>query len=148
MTEYNEGDLVEAVKGELLLRGRITHTPVGAGVVFAPGSFLTSTLKFAGYTITVIEKAAAVVVLPTEAGAYLDKQSDVWVLDRHGEWMCPDSPSDNDQALNYAPFIRLEPVAVTAKKVLDRVDEWYAVGEKRTLSEFLEALRLEFEATK
>ena len=54
--------------------------------------------------------------------------------------------TDNELRKNFeGGFDVLEPVAETAKKVLDRVDGWYAEGETRTLTKYLAAIAAEFE---
>ena len=56
--------------------------------------------------------------------------------------------TDNELRKNFeGGFDVLEPVAETAKKVLDRVDGWYAEGETRTLTKYLAAIAAEFEVT-
>src|SRR4051794_18086719 len=64
MSEYNAGDLVEAVKGERVVRDRIV---VGEGMFFAARIYIgdpslvspsaLSSYIDSGYTVTVIEKA-------------------------------------------------------------------------------------------
>ena len=116
--EYTAGDLVEAVKGESLVRDRIVKrdTYLAIGVTGSTVLFYQNS----GYTITVIEKAAPVVVLPTEPGAYKNGGwSGVIVLNNSGRWL-----DDFGHYLTMAPgtkLTRLEPVPETAKKVLDRV---------------------------
>jgi len=66
--------------------------------------------------------AKPAVVIPAEPGWYLDPQQDIWKLNAAGDWHCLLSPNDTPD--NYAPFTRLEPVAVTAKKVLDDVSKY------------------------
>ena len=63
--------------------------------------------------------------LPTEPGHYLDFQNDLWTLNSHGARFCYISPGDNEGAAKYGPFVKLEPVAVTAKAVLLRIREVY-----------------------
>lgn len=116
MTEFSEGDLIEATKGDTVIRGRVSST----GVLVETGRSLQG-LREQGFTLTPIEKAAP--ALPTEPGFYLDGQGDVWRLTTSGNWSCPTAPSEDGHAKTYAPFTRLEPVADTAKKVLDAVRE-------------------------
>jgi len=77
--------------------------------------------------------AKPAVVLPTEAGAYLDTKGEAWSLCRAGGWF---SHGDGSLTVEYAdeevesvwcrygPFTKLEPVAVTAKKVLEDVSKF------------------------
>lgn len=129
MTEYNEGDLVEAVKGDTVIRGRLVVLyGVGSNPVIditLPIKTDVVHLKANGYKVTVIEKAAPKVVLPSEPGHYLDKDSDVWALTTNGhgdpEWHLLGGFVRLEKVVGYAPFTKLEPVSETAKKVLDAV---------------------------
>lgn len=58
MTKYNEGDLLEAVKGETVIRGRANKATPGDTWV-GDSNRLTDVLKLDGFTITVIERAAS-----------------------------------------------------------------------------------------
>ena len=127
MNEYNEGDLVDAVKGETIIRGRLTmegqHFWLGDSDRTVSG--LTSQ---GGYTITVIEKAPPKVVLPTDPGVYVTTHGSVFVLNSDRDWLdfSAWNASVNNLAVAnpaYHPFTRLEPAHVTAKKVLGRVSE-------------------------
>lgn len=131
MSEYNEGDLVEAVKDEQLVRGRI-FIPTGAGRQFLGDcGERVGYYEKNGFTITVIEKAKPKVELPIEAGLYADRTGDVWLFDRGGAFVPITNglgsgrmPDEDVQmfarrAAEYAPFTRLEPRAVTAKDVAD-----------------------------
>ena len=130
MTEYNEGDLVEAVKGESVVRGRIHQGGEYRGNrgyrYLGDSGALDEVYLKGGWTVTVIEKAAPVVVLPTEPGAYASNQGSVFVLNSDGDWLDfslwrgrVNNPAVANPA--YHPFTPLEPVSETAKKVLDRI---------------------------
>ena len=73
MQEFHEGDLVEAVKGETVIRGRLKHVPdTGSRPVLNLTVALNSDtlhLEANGFTVTVIEKAAP--PLPTEPGTVI-----------------------------------------------------------------------------
>jgi len=125
--EYHEGDVVLAVKGGTVIRGRLDHR-AELKLTRALSSDMPH-LKANGYAVTVIERAKP--GLPTEPGAYRDKDDDLWLLDRNGKWgdfslmELPPSEDDTRTPHRYAPFTRLEPVAETAKKVLARfMDVW------------------------
>lgn len=112
MSDYNEGDLVEAVKGEDHRIGRVTVP----GTHQRMQGYCLHRYKEDGWTVTVIERAKP--ALPTAEGWYLDRQGDCWHLNASGSWYCPSSPSDDARPQVYVPFTRLEPVADTAKRVL------------------------------
>ena len=76
--EFAEGDLVEAVKGETAIRGRI-----GGGEIVEAGWGLPD-LYEEGFRVSLVE--AAKPVLPTEPGWYLDSQNVPWRLSRVGHW--------------------------------------------------------------
>jgi len=113
MSEYNEGDLIEAVKGDTVIRGRLRGSGIAGFRDLWVGDYtrLVSILPGAGYALTVIEKAKP--KLPEEPGVYVDKDGDPWKLPDESGTLRPE----------YAPYTRVEPVAETAKKVLDRVSE-------------------------
>ena len=120
MSEFNEGDLVEAVKGCSVICGylnsdrdivteNVTHTP----------AFLRNN----GWTVAVIEKATP--PLPTEKGYYrsgaqgsvngtvqLDNDSRWWWVGN--EYRPAPERIPTDQVPKYMPPTLLEPVAATA----------------------------------
>ena len=141
MNEYNEGDLVEAVKGESVVRGRIHQGGEYRGNrgyrYLGDSGALDEVYLKGGWTVTVIEKAAPVVVLPTEPGYYRVGGNNARVggtvqLLVDGEWWWvgnsykprPHQISAAEVGRSHAPLTPLAPVAETAKKVLDRVDNW------------------------
>lgn len=134
MTEYNEGDLVEAVKGESVIRGyldsyrdivteNVTHTP----------HFLAE----CGWTLTVIERATP--PLPTEPGWYMARygEPNYTILQLCFDTDCRESASGphwyhpkQDRVLStedltdhYLPLTRLEPVPVTHARILPSLEE-------------------------
>ena len=137
MTEYNEGDLVEAVKGTTVIRGPLVNSfGLGRSLCLKLNLGIeTDIIRFEanGYTITVIEKAAPVVVLPTEHGAYKDNQGDLWQLNDYGWKLLTSDPPDEFKPENYVPLTRLEPVSETAKKVLDRVNKGWPWGSSTAM---------------
>ena len=74
MTEYNEGDLVEAVKGESVVRGRIHQGGEYRGNrgyrYLGDSGALDEVYLKGGWTVTVIEKAAAVPFVNIEVPVY------------------------------------------------------------------------------
>lgn len=134
MSEYNVGDLVEAVRGEDVARSRLVQSRFKANTG-EPGLFLE---KFPGipyvnsdeagrrgWTFRVIEKTAP--PLPTEPGWYLSCDGFPWEVqtNEHGspEWYCDNSFVALNVATQYAPFTRLEPVPATARRVINRLLE-------------------------
>ena len=117
MTEYNEGDLVEGVKGESVIRGRLDNI---GNLIIDGLDWRVASLIRNGFTIRVVEEAAAVVVLPTEPGIYQDNGGDPWELTDFG-WVFGDQVMSPDK---FAPFTRLEPVSETAKKVLTALNDF------------------------
>lgn len=113
MSEYDEGDLIEAVKGDTVIRARLQRDPAGYKNPLAIFTVALHAdvrhLEANGYKVTVLEKAAP--PLPTEPGHYLDKDGDHWELPRIGE-LDP----------RYAPYARLEPVPVTVQKVIELLE--------------------------
>ena len=140
--EYNVGDLIEAVKGESSMRGPLIRDNYKC-LLIAEHGWLLNELIADRWTVTVIKKAAPVVVLPTEEGTYLDIDDDVWRINRFGLLECQMGYPAPGNPENYAPFTRLEPVSVTAKKVLDRVDG-YGIDDDLDFEPFLKNIAKEF----
>lgn len=129
MTEYNAGDLVEAVKGDTVIRGRITGCSgdwVGTSRSQIPG------LVKDGFTVTVIERATP--PLPTEEGIYFPRRTfspGVRIVKlSDGAWRDPEGKPLNDASMKWLAGIHasgdltlFEPVPVTAKRLIDRVIE-------------------------
>ena len=133
-TTFSEGDLVEAVKGERRIRDRVVTLTddllfTRGPYLGSPSLFVLSTLAsyaHAGYVLTLIEKATP--PLPTEPGWYSDKDEDIWRLDATDRWAHKGYPYSPEQVAAYAPLTHLEPVDVTAKRVLNRVLDIWAFG--------------------
>ena len=133
MTEYNEGDLVEAVKGNTVIRGPLVNIGVlGRSLCLKLTLGLETDiihLEANGYTITVIEKALPKVVLPTQPGIYQDAGGRLWM---RGEDRTDISPQpfwwELDGGLTGIPvdlpLTPLEPASETAKKVLKALDDF------------------------
>jgi hypothetical protein len=153
---FAEGDLVEAVKNEFssstMVRGVLKSTGWENGFILQAQGFSPeiSYLESRGFTLTLIEKATP--PLPTEPGIYVS-------------WVNPPSPKIVHKLLtgfwvdagdnNYLedsdvsaimPMTRLEPVDVTAKKVLERVREMYD-GSQRTTPDVIKLVAKEFGVT-
>ena len=118
-TIYTAGDLVEAVKGETVTRGRLHLN--GKYLWVGDSGRTPENLESYGFTLRIVEKAAAVVVLPSELGIYEDHEGDLWQLNVNGWKLLTSDPPDAFKPENYVPFTLLAPVSETAKKVLDRV---------------------------
>ena len=140
MNAYNEGDLVEAVKGETHIRGKVW----GCEEQFVGLSRRTiPSLINDGFKITALEKAPPKIELPTEPGYYLDNVRDVWII-RHGESRLRFDGSFDAHTELFAPFTRLEPVPETAKKVLDRLSSWWEFGPPKQFAAEFNAIAKEF----
>lgn len=133
MDEFKEGDLVEAVKGETVVRGRLVEPLKSADDFWVGDSTkLLSGLRYCGFAVSLVERAQP--ELPTEPGIYLDGRGNVAQLtadttdyeerwfNEYGQYMT------HTEVRERAPFTRLEPVADTARKVLDRVRGLFGEG--------------------
>ena len=130
MQEFHEGDLVEAAKGDESHRGRVVRRnnepllfDLGIG-----GSLYLDFLAEIGFTLTTVEKAAP--TLPTEPGWYeselfplgTEADYDPYSLATDGKWYTSNGmPLEPEGMLRQGALRRLEPVPVTAKKVLDAI---------------------------
>ena len=153
MTIYNQGDLVEAICGESLIRDRLVKRL--DSLAFGTSGGTIHWYENLGWTITVIEKAPPKVVLPVEEGFYSvvrDGGPGARILRLiGGAWEEIGAEASRftpevlrDSAIKEGRLTRLEPVPETAKKVLDRVLDWYTYYENRALVPFIAAIRLEF----
>ena len=70
MNDFVVGDLVEAVKGQSSMLGPLIRDNYKC-LLIAEHGWLLNDLIAEGWTVTVIKKAAPVVVLPTEPGIYI-----------------------------------------------------------------------------
>lgn len=129
MQEFHEGDLVEAVKGEAVMRARLVKD--GEHLRLNPSPYFIPKIEILlkdGYTVTVVEKAAA--PLPTEPGVYITPSGsqdylaeyhtdhhEVHYLNTAGNWC----DIGWGAPLSHDSLTRLEPVPVIAKRVLDDV---------------------------
>jgi len=127
-TVYEVGDLVEIEQGEEFHRGRVYDVGSSAIMLRVPGApgLTPHELTLGGWIVTVAEKSKPPVVLPTEPGVYIDATSGLWRFTQKGYLALQANGSAGwfgaDHLRELAPFTRLEPVAETAKKVLDRLD--------------------------
>lgn len=140
---YSEGDLVEAVKGETVIRGRLRAEPSGRYFWVGDSGLTTESFTGAHFTVSVIEKAAPKIELPTESGSvvrisnegnqwhwlFWRANSGVWdAIDFRGRGVfgLPDPIKwlrEQDEVIESVEV--LEPVHVTAKKVLEAIEERY-----------------------
>jgi len=142
--ELMAGDLVEAVKGFRVVRD-IVH--LGAGPIFGgrlylgvPSLFGTTQIESyieSGYTLILIDRTKPPVVLPTEVGYYIACDGGMDRIEFEGE-LLPE---------RYAPYTKLEPVAETAKRVLDRVMDATGAAPTSFTSEKILEVAAEFGAT-
>lgn len=138
MSEFREGDLVEAVKGERRVVDRVKFS--SGSLIFPRGLYIgdpqllgpSSIYSFlnAGFTVTVIERAKS--ALPTEPGVYapLGKAPlhdvRIFQLCNNGAWFEGDVRVGEAELQAFDDEVRLtrlEPVPVTARRVLDAVEE-------------------------
>lgn len=116
-TEFLEGDLVEAVKGESVVRGRANRRN---GYLFLGDSAaIREVYQPDGWTLTLIDRPKPKVELPTEPGVYqgsLLGNLPMWLSD-DGRWWT--SRTQVHDPARHAPFTRLESRADTAKAVID-----------------------------
>jgi hypothetical protein len=151
---FAEGDLVEATKDEQVIRNRIKkgrrHSNLYMVVGDMPNDLLHMTENL-GFTLTLLEKATP--PLPTEPGIYvswvgLPSPTIVHKLFT-GFWV--DAGDNNyledSDVSALMPLTRLEPVAETAKKVLDRVLEEYGTLPLRFIADVLPIVAEEFGVT-
>ena len=126
MNDYNEGDLVEAVMGETVIRGRLSSA--GKYLWVGDSGRTPENIESYGFTVSIIEKAPPKVVLPTEPGFYITAYNDpdVFELYLSGDWFLGDVAISEARVIcdGGNQLTRLEPVPETAKKVLDRLDVW------------------------
>ena len=136
MNEYNEGDLVEAVKGQSSMLGPLIRDNYKC-LLIAEHGWLLNELIADRWTVTVIKKAAPIVVLPREPGVYatyLDSsRSQLIHRLNDGRWTNANQNYDmtDEMVAHCLPLTRLEPVPVTAKKVLDAVDKVWPWSDNR-----------------
>ena len=143
MNEYNEGDLVEAVKGDTVIRGPLVYIcGLGRSLCLKLTLGIETDiihLEANGYTVTTIEKAPPKVVLPIEPGLYTTDTRDLarsvplYRLTENGKWSTiwphqgeqTRTPAEILDGIEPETLTRLEPVPETAKKVLDRVRTYW-----------------------
>ncbi len=118
MTDFHEGDLIEAVKGKAKIGGVVSNWS-GGGLGIEDTGWSIEALVTHGYTVAVIERAKP--ALPTTPGAY--KYDGGWcsvaVLNDVGEWRDVYGNRLTVTHLDAPRLTPLAPVAETAKKVLD-----------------------------
>lgn len=129
---YNEGDLVEAVKGRTVLRAPLVKSEHTGALHMGQitGLVTVGELTHYGYTVTVIEKAKPPVVLPTEVGCYesadfpLATGHEPYRLSLAGEWWLGSTTVTERYMADRLPLIRLAPVAEVLEKVRVRYDNF------------------------
>lgn len=134
MNEYNEGDLVEAVKNKERLTGLLVRDDAGP-LKFRAGFHwhFPRDLVNHDFTITVIERAKPKAILPTESGYYagFDEAADTEILvmvSTAGRVYLPNASKHLGvgdllgDPERFAPYVKLEPRAITAKAVLDEFE--------------------------
>lgn len=143
---FSEGDLIEATNPDgAALTGRLGRREDGDLYLGCyQWTFPTWVKENAGFNnIKVIEKAAP--ALPTEVGFYLNRYGQLWTYEKNGWWRDDhDAYRSDDAAREVAPFTRLEPVADTAKKVLDFIGSSWEFGAPSNVLSALKDAATEF----
>jgi hypothetical protein len=103
------GDLHKFSNGEIHALALLVHGLVGS-------------IHITHLVWSLFVPAKPAVVLPTEPGHYVDRTGNGWNI---REGATSSLPEEN------APYTRLEPVVVTAKKVLDAIDDLWTPGNIR-----------------
>jgi hypothetical protein len=146
--EVAVGDQVRVVRGDNVLDGKIVYRyQLGNAEVYAIGLLVDSisgSLRITNEVWTLFVPAKPAVVLPTEPGLYLSPvEGGPWVfqLSEYGDWKLINTnspfPIGDGHLERNAPFTKLEPVAVTAKKVIEFIDAY-------PFTDALDAVRTEF----
>ena len=122
MTDFSVGDLVEARKGELVIRDRVVMKSYGLALGAMDWSLSGARLN--GHTLSLVEAAT---LLPLEPGHYLldfSLTSHVYTLSVDGYWwdgsvQVSEEKLHREIANALGCLTRLEPVPDTARKVID-----------------------------
>ena len=130
-SQVHRGDSARAMRAQQMLTGKVVdrYIKTAGGVPYALVIHLLDSGEqvevrvINGWQLSVPAKPA--VVLPTEEGIYMDVSGSPWELRFFFEavmWKFGGDLQTDSQAELYAPFTRLEPVAVTAKKVIEFIE--------------------------
>ena len=145
---YGRGDVVSLQFGNT--DSVITGTLKGGDLFVGDSKRTLYALLVDKWTITMHKEFVPEVVLPTEPGTYATyvDSSRPQIIHKlnDGRWANANQNyyMTDKMVAHCLPLTRLEPVSETAKKVLDRVNGWWAHDEHRGLPIFLSALRAEF----
>ena len=134
------GDRVRVANDDGMLTGTLGYTHGDAhGDIFAIAIDVSAlddriSIRVSAWSLFVPAKPA--VVLPTEPGHYLDSEWRAWTLKPEDEsfyqrWYLGDEYMLDGRVKEFAPFTKLEPVAVTAKKFVEAYRA-YSSGTNRT----------------
>ena len=122
MSDFNVGDLVEARKGELVIRDRVVMKSYG--LALGAMNWSLRDVRLNGYTLSLVEAAT---LLPLEPGHYLldfSLTSHVYTLSVDGYWW-DGSVQVSEEKMQYQVAnavtdpVRLESVPDIARKVID-----------------------------
>jgi hypothetical protein len=162
---WQEGDLVEAVKDGFKITAAVVRTDYGELALPSSPNLSRVLCKYLsgwideGWTLTLIERAAPKVELPTAAGLYIGSDALnsndaflVRVTKLGGPIQYPNSSISGGwrklgDPERFAPFTKLEPVADTARKVLARLVEIRSIeiaGEPTLFASQIQTLANEF----
>lgn len=129
-SQVKVGDTVRVKSRAMLLEGAVIDLYALAGVGYVNYFVEIGTLNLqAPVTVSddwsLFVPAKPAVELPNEPGWYLDNKGDVWELQKETvnyvrRWFFNGEYQTEFDAIGCTPFTKLEPVAATAKKVLDQ----------------------------
>lgn len=127
--EVAVGDQVRVVRGDNVLDGKIdARHMLPNGEVHAIVLLIhriSSSVHITNGVWTLFVPAKPAAVLPVEPGWYLEKSGEAVYLAEDGYWTVPSGFGwTGEEMAEYGPFTRLEPVAVTAKKVIEFIDAY------------------------
>jgi len=134
------GDQVRVTCDEGMLTGKVRYVVIGvigdfhSIIIDVPSLPDSVVVHRSEWSLSVPAKPA--VVLPTEPGHYLDSEWRAWTLKPEDEsfyqrWYLGDEYMLDGRVKEFAPFTKLEPVAVTAKKFVEAYRA-YSSGTNRT----------------
>lgn len=159
MSDWRKGDLIEATKGERVIRDRAAQ---GEGQIWGgrlylgtPSLFTPNTLasyEASGYELRLIERAPE--PLPTEPGIYQGQHGDAWTLHRNGAWihhgdgsLAVEWSAKDMQGINSLPLVRLRPVREVAAEVISQIANVWEFGPPANVAAWMDEVGKKFGVT-
>ena len=147
------GDQVRVTCDEGMLTGKVRYVVIGvigdfhSIIIDVPSLPDSVVVHRSEWSLSVPAKPA--VELPTEPGIYVESGRkpntvDLWTLHENGRWVSNAGSKYDSRVEEFAPFTKLEPVAVTAKKVLDRFAAYWEDGMPADMSIEMRGIAKEF----